>query len=109
MHCSRHKTISNSLENRLSHRCRIRTDDIRTFDICTLTKNYPPDFGLLFLAQFARFSIRTETKVPVHTHSQTNRHLHRCPAQAFGSFVLLELFNARRAGSTSDPAQRASG
>ena len=24
------------------------------------TKNNPPDFGLLFLAQFARFSIRTE-------------------------------------------------
>ena len=38
------------------------------------TKNNPPDFGLLFLAQFARFSIRTETEVTVHTHSQTNRH-----------------------------------
>ena len=44
------------------------------------TKNNPPDFGLLFLAQFARFSIRTETEVTVHTHSQTNRHLHLCPA-----------------------------
>ena len=59
MHCGRHKTISNSSENRLSHRCHICTADIRTFDICTLTKNNPPDFGLLFLAQFARFSIRT--------------------------------------------------
>ena len=28
-------------------------------------KNNPPDFGLLFLAQFARFSIRTETEVTV--------------------------------------------
>ena len=46
------------------------------------TKNNPPDFGLLFLAQFARFSIRTETEVTVHTHSQTNRHLHLCPARS---------------------------
>ena len=59
------------------------------------TKNNPPDFGLLFLAQFARFSIRTETEVTmvtVHTHSQTNRHLHVCQHdEAFGSLVLLDL------------------
>ena len=36
----------------------------------------------LFLAQFAHFSIRTETEVTVHTHSQTNRHLHLWPARS---------------------------
>ena len=71
------------------------------------TKNNPPDFGLLFLAQFARFSIRTETEVTVHTHSQTNRHLHLCPARSglwkFG-FVGPLASNARWAGSISDRA-----
>ena len=37
------------------------------------TENNPPDFGLLILAHFVRFSIRTEIEVTVHTHSQTNR------------------------------------
>ena len=71
------------------------------------TKNNPPDFGLLFLAQFARFSIRTETEVTVHAHSQTNRHLHICPARSglwkFG-FVGPLASNARWAGSISDQA-----
>ena len=71
------------------------------------TKNNPPDFGLLFLAQFARFSIRTETEVTVHTHSQTNRHLHLCPTRSglwkFG-FVGPLASNARWAGSISDQA-----
>ena len=70
------------------------------------TKNNPPDFGLLFLALFARFSIRTETEVTVHTHSQTNRHLHLCPARSgiwkFGFQALAS--NARWAGSNSDQA-----
>ena len=43
-------------------------------------KNNQPDFGLLFLAHFAHFSIRTETEATVHTHSQTNRHLRLFPA-----------------------------
>ena len=51
------------------------------------TKNNQPDFGLLFLAQFARFLIRTETEATVHTHSQTNRHLRLCPAASFGFSV----------------------
>ena len=71
------------------------------------TKNNPPDFGLLFLAQFARFSIRTESEVTVHAHSQTNRHLHLCLAQSglwkFG-FVGPLASNARSAGSISDQA-----
>ena len=71
------------------------------------TKNNPPDFGLLFLAQLARFSIRTETEVTVHTHSQTNRHSHLCPARSglwkFG-FVGPLASNARWAGSISDQA-----
>ena len=71
------------------------------------TKNNPPDFGLLFLAQFARFSIRTETEVTVRTHSQTNRHLHLCPARSglwkFG-FVGPLASTARWAGSISDQA-----
>ena len=53
-------------------------------------ENNPPDFGLLFLAQFARFSIRPETEVTVHqvhTHSQTNRHFRLCPAASFGFSV----------------------
>ena len=64
---------------------------------------------VLFLAQFARFSIRTETEVTVHTHSQTNRHLHLCPARSdlwkfeFG-FVGPLASNARWAGSISDQA-----
>ena len=69
------------------------------------TKNNPPDFGLLFLAQFARFSIRTETEATVHTHSQTNRHLHFCPSRSglwkFGFVGALEwsIFD-----QVSDPA-----
>ena len=51
------------------------------------TKNNQPDFGLLFLAHFARFSIRTETEATVHTHSQTNRHLRLFPAASFGFSV----------------------
>ena len=72
------------------------------------TKNSPPDFGLLFLAQFARFSIRTETEVTVHTHSQTNRYLHLCPARSglwkFGFVGPSLASNARWAGSISDQA-----
>ena len=46
------------------------------------TKTNQPDlyFVLLFLAHFARFSIRTENEATVHTHSQTNRHLRLFPA-----------------------------
>ena len=59
------------------------------------TKNNPPDFGLLFLAQFARFSIRTETEVTVHTHSETNRHL-RLRAACFGFSVGNRKFEASK-------------
>ena len=60
------------------------------------TKNNPPDFGLLFLAQFARFSIRTESEVTVHTHSQTNRHLCLCQAASVGFSVGNRKFEASK-------------
>ena len=62
----------------------------------TLAKNNQPDFGLLFLAQFARFLIRTETEATVHTHSQTNRHLRLCPAASFGFRVRNRKFEASK-------------
>ena len=63
------------------------------------TKNNLPDFGLLFLAHFARIQIRTETKVTVHIHSQTNCHLRLCPAAGFGFSVELKVLSVESARS----------
>ena len=71
------------------------------------TKKNPPDFGLLFLAHFARFQIRTETEVTVHTHSQTNRHSHFCPG--FGFSVGDRKFEGRTTGSSTDEASQSLG